>query len=72
MTAADLSLIAFTLCNALRIAAYVPQMFKLARQPGAAVSLREFVKSRPKTQIGLAKLLIQRCCQADRLAFGSG
>lgn len=29
MTAADVSLIAFTACNALRIAAYLPQMLKL-------------------------------------------
>lgn len=36
MTTADMSLIAFAACNALRIAAYVPQMFKLARTPGAA------------------------------------
>jgi hypothetical protein len=38
MTAADLSLIAFAVCNALRVAAYFPQMFKLARQPRAAAS----------------------------------
>jgi hypothetical protein len=38
MTAADLSLIAFATCNVLRIAAYFPQMFKLARHPGAAAS----------------------------------
>lgn len=38
MTAADLSLIAFAACNILRIAAYFPQMFKLARHPGAAAS----------------------------------
>ena len=38
MTTADISLIAFAACNALRIAAYFPQMFKLARQPGAAAA----------------------------------
>ncbi len=38
MTTADLSLVAFAACNALRIAAYFPQMFKLARHPGAAAS----------------------------------
>lgn len=36
MTTADLSLIAFAVCNVLRIAAYFPQMLKLARVPGAA------------------------------------
>ena len=38
MTAADISLIAFTACNALRIAAFLPQMLKLANHPGAAPS----------------------------------
>ena len=38
MTAADLSLIAFAGCNMLRIAAYFPQMVKLACDPGAAPS----------------------------------
>lgn len=38
MSAADLPLIAFAACNALRIAAYFPQMFQLACRPGAAVS----------------------------------
>lgn len=38
MTTTDLSLIAFATCNVLRIAAYLPQMFKLARHPGAAAS----------------------------------
>lgn len=36
MTAVDISLIAFAACNALRITAYFPQMFTLARTPGAA------------------------------------
>jgi hypothetical protein len=38
MTTAELSLVAFATCNVLRIAAYFPQMFKLARHPGAAAS----------------------------------
>jgi hypothetical protein len=38
MTTADLPFIAFAAGNALRIAAYFPQMFMLARQPGAAAS----------------------------------
>jgi len=38
MTTADLSLIVFAMCNVLRIAAYFPQMVKLARQPAAAAS----------------------------------
>lgn len=38
MTTADISLIAFAACNALRIAAYFPQMFKLAQSSGAARS----------------------------------
>lgn len=38
MTTADFTLIAFATSNVLRIAAYFPQMFKLARQPGAAAS----------------------------------
>lgn len=38
MTAADVSLIAFTACNALRIAAYLPQMLKLCTHPGAVAS----------------------------------
>jgi hypothetical protein len=38
MTQADLPLIAFAACNALRIAAYFPQMVKLARHPAAAAS----------------------------------
>ncbi len=38
MTAVDLPFIAFAACNALRIAAYFPQMFKLAREPRAAHS----------------------------------
>lgn len=38
MTAADVSLLAFAVCNVLRIAAYVPQMFMLARNHGAAAS----------------------------------
>lgn len=36
MTPADLSLVVFAACNGLRIAAYLPQMLKLARTPGAA------------------------------------
>lgn len=36
MTTAELSLVVFAACNGLRIAAYLPQMFKLARTPGAA------------------------------------
>lgn len=36
-TAAELSLAAFAVCNALRIAAYLPQMLKIVRHPlGAA------------------------------------
>ena len=38
MTIADLPLIVFAACNTLRIAAYFPQMFKLARHPAAAAS----------------------------------
>jgi sorbitol-specific phosphotransferase system component IIC len=38
MTTADLPLIVFVMCNALRIAAYFPQMLKLARHPSAAAS----------------------------------
>jgi len=38
MTTTDLPLIVFATCNALRIAAYFPQMFKLARHPAAAAS----------------------------------
>jgi hypothetical protein len=38
MTTADMSFIAFAACNALRIAAYLPQMLKLARTPAAAHS----------------------------------
>jgi len=38
MTTADLLLIVFATCNALRIAAYFPQMFKLACHPAAAAS----------------------------------
>ena len=38
MTATDLSFIVFAGCNALRIAAYFPQMLKLACHPGAAPS----------------------------------
>lgn len=38
MTAADVSLIAFTACNALRIAAYLPQMLKLWCDSGAVAS----------------------------------
>ena len=38
MNAADLSLVAFTACNALRITAYLPQMLKLCCDPGAAAS----------------------------------
>jgi hypothetical protein len=38
MTNADLPLIVFAACNALRIAAYFPQMVKLARNPAAAAS----------------------------------
>lgn len=38
MTAADLSFIAFAVCNVLRIVAYVPQMLTLARHPSAAAS----------------------------------
>lgn len=38
MTAADACLLAFAGCNALRIAAYFPQMRKLACDPGAAAS----------------------------------
>ena len=34
----DLPLIVFATCNALRIAAYFPQMYKLARHPAAAAS----------------------------------
>lgn len=36
MNSADISLVAFAACNALRIAAYLPQMVKLARSPAAA------------------------------------
>jgi hypothetical protein len=38
MNAADLSLIAFAFCNALRVVAYLPQMLKLCTYPGAAAS----------------------------------
>ena len=38
MTATDLYLVVFAACNVLRIAAYFPQMLKLARHPGAATS----------------------------------
>ena len=38
MATADLTFIAFAACNALRVAAYFPQMFKLASHPGAAAS----------------------------------
>jgi hypothetical protein len=38
MTAADLSLLAFAACNALRVVAYLPQMLKLYCHPGAAAS----------------------------------
>ena len=36
MTTAELSLTAFAVCNALRIAAYFPQMVKIARHPQGA------------------------------------
>lgn len=35
-TTADLSLVVFAACNGLRIAGYLPQMFKLARTPSVA------------------------------------
>lgn len=38
MTAAEVSLFAFAACNALRVAAYVPQMVKLYSHPGAAAA----------------------------------
>ena len=38
MTTADLSFMVFAACNALRVAAYFPQMLKLARHPTAAAS----------------------------------
>ena len=38
MTTNDLPLIVFATCNALRIAAYFPQMIKLVRHPAAAAS----------------------------------
>lgn len=38
MTSADLALFAFTLCNVLRVAAYLPQMMQLYSHPGAAAS----------------------------------
>ena len=38
MTTEDLPLMVFATCNVLRIAAYVPQMLKLARHPAAAAS----------------------------------
>ena|SRR3990172_9126636 len=36
MTAADITLIAFTLCNSFRLLAYVPQIAKAARDPAGA------------------------------------
>lgn len=36
MTTPELSLLAFAACNALRLAAYLPQMVQLCRHPGAA------------------------------------
>lgn len=38
MTTADLTLTFFAACNALRIAAYLPQMVLLLRRPAAAAS----------------------------------
>jgi hypothetical protein len=38
MTQADLPLIAFAVCNALRISAFFPQMILLACRPGTAAS----------------------------------
>jgi hypothetical protein len=38
VNAADLTLILFAACNALRIAAYVPQMLMLVRRPAAAAA----------------------------------
>jgi hypothetical protein len=39
MTTAELSLLVFATCNTMRVAAYFPQMFKVAFQPGAAASI---------------------------------
>jgi hypothetical protein len=39
MTPAEFSFAAFMTCNALRIAAYVPQMVHIAKRPGAASSI---------------------------------
>ena len=36
MTTEEMSLVAFAACNALRVAAFCPQMLMLARTPGAA------------------------------------
>jgi len=36
MTAADITLAAFTLCNSLRVVAYVPQITRAARDSGGA------------------------------------
>jgi hypothetical protein len=36
MTAADFTLIAFTLCNSFRVLAYLPQIAKAARDPTGA------------------------------------
>lgn len=38
MTGADLTLLAFAVCNILRAAAYLPQMLKLCTHPGAVAS----------------------------------
>lgn len=39
MTAADLTLVAFTLCNTMRLVAYVPQIAKAARCGGGVEAL---------------------------------
>jgi len=39
MTIADITLTAFTLCNSLRVVAYVPQIAKAARDRGGAEAI---------------------------------
>ena len=39
MTIADITLTAFTLCNSLRVVAYVPQIVKAARDGGGAQAI---------------------------------
>ncbi len=39
MTAADITLIAFTLCNSFRLLAYLPQIAKAAKDPGGAQAI---------------------------------